>query len=46
MTEMKNTLEEINIRLNNKEEKISKLEDRVVKITEVEQKERKKNEKK
>ena len=43
---MKNTLEEINIRLNNKEEKISKLEDRVVKITEVEQKERKKNEKK
>ena len=43
---MNNTLEEINIRLNNKEEKISKLEDRVVKITEVEQKERKKNEKK
>ena len=39
--EMKNTLEEINIRLNN-EEKISKLQDRVVKITEVEHKKRKK----
>jgi len=43
--EMKNTLEEINIRLNN-EEKISKLQDRVVKMTEVEYKKRKKNEKK
>ena len=43
--EMKNTLEEINIRLNN-EEKISKLQDRVVKITEVEHKKRKKIEKK
>ena len=38
ITEMKNTLEGINIRLNNKVEKISKLEDRVLKITEVEQK--------
>ena len=39
--EMKNTLEGINSKLNNTEEWISKLEDRVVEITEAEQKKRK-----
>ena len=34
---MKNTLEGINSRLNDAEEQISKLEDRVVEITEMEQ---------
>ena len=35
---MKNTLEGINCRLNDKEEQISELEDRVVEITDTEQK--------
>ena len=37
-TEMKNKLEEINSRLNNTEEWISNLEDRVLEITDVKQK--------
>ena len=43
---MKNTLEGINSRLNDIEEQISELEDRVVEITATEQKKEKKNEKK
>ena len=43
---MKNTLEGINSILKDTEERISELEDRVVGITEAEQKKRKKNEKK
>ena len=39
---MKNILEGINIRLEDTEEQISKLEDRVVEITEFEQKKEKK----
>ena len=39
---MKNTLEGLNGRLNDTEEWISKLEDRVVEITDAEQKKRKK----
>lgn len=35
LTEMKNTLKGINSRLDNKEEEINELEDRVVEITEV-----------
>ena len=42
---MKNTLEGINGRLNDTEEQISDLEDRVVETTDVEQKKRKQNEK-
>ena len=38
ITELKNTLEGINSRLNNREEWISKLEDRVVEIIQGEQK--------
>jgi len=38
ITEMKNTLEEINSRLNNTEEWISNLEDRVLEITDAKQK--------
>ena len=41
ITEMKNTLEWINSRLNDTEEQISEQEDRVVEITEVEQKKEK-----
>ena len=41
ITEMKNTLEEINSRLNDIEEWISKLEDRVVEITETKKKKKK-----
>lgn len=44
-TEMKNTLQGINRRIN-KEEQISEQEDRVVAITAVEENEEKKNEKK
>ena len=39
---MKNTLEGINSRLNDTEKQISKQEDRVVEITDAEQKKRKK----
>ena len=42
ITKMKNTLEGLNGRLNDTEEWISKLEDRVVEITDAEQKKRKK----
>ena len=42
ITEMKNTLEGINSRLNDTEKQISKQEDRVVEITDAEQKKRKK----
>ena len=38
ITEMKNSLEGINSRLNDTEKQISKLEDRVVKITATKQK--------
>ena len=38
ITEMKNTLEEINSRLNNTEEWISNLENRVLEITDAKQK--------
>lgn len=41
ITEIKNTLEAINSRLNDTEEHISKLEDRVVEITQAEQKKEK-----
>ena len=37
-TEMENTLEGINSRLNDTEEQISELDDRIVKITNAEQK--------
>ena len=43
ITEMENTLEWINSRLNEREEQISKLEDRVVKINASEQRREKKN---
>ena len=43
---MKNTLERINSRLNDTEEQISVLEDRVVEVIGTEQKKRKKNERK
>ena len=43
ITEMENTLEWINSRLNEREEQISKLEDRVVKINASEQRKEKKN---
>ena len=46
ITEMKNTLEGINSRLNDTEEWIRELEDRVAEITAAEQEKRKKNEKK
>ena len=42
ITEMENTLEWINSRLNEREEQISKLEDRVVKINATEQRKEKK----
>ena len=42
ITEMKNTLEGINSRVNDTEELISELEGRVVEITEAEQKKKKK----
>ena len=42
ITKIKNTLEGLNGRLNDTEEWISKLEDRVVEITDAEQKKRKK----
>ena len=45
-TKLKNTLEWINSSLNKEEEWISELEDRIVEITDDEQKKRKKNEKK
>lgn len=43
---MKNIIEEINNRLNDSEEWISKMEDRVVKATATTRKKRKKNERK
>ena len=46
ITEMKTTLEGINSRITEAEERISDLEDRMVQITAVEQNEEKKNEKK
>ena len=42
---MKNTLEGINSRLNDREIQISELEDRTVEITEAQQKKKKKNKK-
>ena len=42
ITEIKNTLEGINYRLNDTEEWTSELEDRVVELTDVEQKRKKK----
>jgi len=42
---MKNTLEGINSRLNDREKQISELEDRTVEITEAQQKKKKKNKK-
>ena len=45
-TEIKNTLERINSRLDDTEEWISKLEDRVLEITQAEQKKENKNYKK
>ena len=46
ITKMQSALEEINSTLNDTEEWISKLKDRVVKITEAEEMKRKKNKKK
>ena len=43
-TEMKNTLEGINSRINAAEERVSELEDRVVEITATEQNKEKRNE--
>ena len=43
ITEIKNTLEGINYRLNDTEEWTSELEDRVVELTDVEQKRKKKS---
>ena len=45
-TEMKNTLEGINSRITDADERISYLEDRMVEFTAVEQSKEKKNEKK
>ena len=42
---MKNTLEGINSRLNDREKQISELEDRTVEITEAQKKKKKKNKK-
>ena len=42
---MKNTLEGINSRLNDREKQISELEDRTVEITEAQHKKKKKNKK-